>query len=232
MPRHLSHGHAPLSSRPAFKQPVWDLPVRLFHWLLVGLIAFSWWSAENDHFDWHILSGLSILTLLLFRLLWGLFGSSTARFANFVRGPSHVLRYLRGGWHGIGHTPLGALSVIALLLATSVQVGLGLFNEDDDGLYAGPLANLLSPDTTDSIREFHELNFKILLGLIVLHVGAIIFYRLRGKHLTRPMITGSAATDPAAPPMRPGKWWVALICLAIALAIARWVAAGAPPFGS
>jgi cytochrome b len=183
---------------------------------------------KNDHTGWHIWSGISILTLLLFRLMWGLVGSSTARFASFVRGPGHVVRYLRGGWHGIGHTPLGALSVVALLLATSVQVGLGLFNEDDDGLHAGPLANLLSPDTTDKIRELHEFNFNILLGLIVLHVGAIIFYRLRGKHLTKSMITGRAAADPAATPMRPGKWWVALICLGIALAIARWVVAGAP----
>jgi cytochrome b len=205
----------------------------MVHWLIAGLIAFSWWSVNNHHIDWHIRSGLSILTLLLFRLMWGLVGSSTARFVNFVRGPRHVLRYLRGGWHGIGHTPLGALSVVALLLATSVQVGLGLFNEDEDGIYAGPLAGFLSPDTTDKVHELHELNFYILLGLIVLHVGAILYYRfVQGKKLTRPMITGRAATDPAAAPMRPGKRWVALVCLAIALAIAGWVAAGAPPFGS
>ena len=229
MPRQLSHGHAPLSGDPAPKQPVWDLPVRLFHWLLVGLIAFSWWSVKNDHTDWHICSGLSILTLLLFRLMWGFVGSSTARFASFVRGPRHILRFLRGDWRGIGHTPLGALSVVALLLATSVQVGLGLFNEDEDGLYAGPLANLLSPDTTDKIRDLHELNFYLLLGLIVMHLGAIVFYRLRGKHLTKPMITGRAATDPDAEAMRPGKWWAALICLGAALAIMLWVVAGAPP---
>ena len=230
MPRQLSHGHAPLSIEPVPKQRVWDLPVRLTHWLLAGLIGFSWWSVKNDHTDWHIWSGIAILTLLLFRLMWGFVGSSTARFASFIRGPRHVLRHLRGEWRGIGHTPLGALSVVALLLATSVQVGLGLFNEDEDGLYAGPLANLLSPDTTETIRDLHELNFYILLGLIVLHVGAIVYYRLvRGKKLTKPMITGTAVADPAAEPMRPGKWWIALICLAVAFAIARWVVAGAPP---
>jgi len=215
------------------KQRVWDLPVRLSHWLLAGLIAFSWWSVRNDHTDWHIWSGIAILTLLLFRLMWGFVGSSTARFANFVRGPGHVVRYLRGDWRGIGHTPLGALSIVALFLVTAIQVGLGLFNEDDDGLFAGPLANLVSPDTTDTIREIHELNFKILLGLIALHVAAILYYRLvRGKKLTKPMITGRAATDSTAAPMRPGKWWVALICLALAFAISRWVVAGAPPFGA
>ena len=107
------------------KQPVWDLPVRLVHWLLAALIAFSWWSVNYHHTDWHIWSGFAILTLLLFRLLWGLFGSSTARFANFVRGPKAVGRYLRGQWSGIGHNPLGALSIIALFAAVAVQVGLG-----------------------------------------------------------------------------------------------------------
>ena len=232
MPRQLSQRDAPLSTDPALKRPVWDLPVRLTHWLLAGLILFSWWSVKSDHVDWHIWSGIAILTLLLFRLMWGVVGSSTARFANFIRGPRAVIRYLRGDWHGIGHTPLGALSVVALFLAIVAQVGLGLFNEDEDGLYAGPLANLLSPDTTETIHELHELNFKILLGLIVLHVGAIIYYRSRGQHLTMPMITGRGATDPAAAPMRPGKWWVALICAGIALAISRWTVAGLPPFAS
>ncbi len=211
------------------KRLVWDLPVRLTHWLIAGLILFSWWSVKNHHTDWHIWSGIAILTLLLFRLMWGVVGSSTARFTGFVRGPRAVADYLRGRWRGIGHTPLGALSVVAMFLAIAVQVGLGLFNEDEDGLYAGPLANLLSPDTTEKIHELHELNFKLLLGLIVLHVGAIIYYRVRGKHLTKPMITGRGTTDPAAAPMRAGKWWVALICLGVALAIARWVVAGAPP---
>jgi len=204
--------------------------VRLVHWLLAALIAFSWWSVKYGHTDWHIWSGIAILTLLLFRLLWGVVGSSTARFASFVRGPRVVIRYLRGEWRGIGHTPLGALSVVALFAAAAVQVGLGLFAEDADGLYAGPLAGLVSPDTSASIRDIHEVNFYVLLALIVLHVGAILFYRLRGRHLTKAMITGRAELSPGTEPMRPGKWWVALICLAIAFGIARWVVAGAPPF--
>ena len=211
------------------RQRVWDLPVRLNHWLLAALMAFSWWSVKSDHVDWHIWSGIAILTLLLFRLMWGFVGSSTARFANFVRGPKQVVRYLRGDWRGIGHSPLGALSIVGLYLVTLTQVGLGLLNEDDDGLFAGPLANFLSPDTTDKIRDLHELNFKLLLGLITLHVAAILYYRLvRGKKLTKPMITGRAATDASAGEMRPGKWWVAVICLTLAFAISRWVVAGAP----
>lgn len=209
-------------------QPVWDLPVRLVHWLLAGLIAFSWWSVHNHHTDWHIWSGCAILTLLIFRLLWGFVGSSTARFASFVRGPHAIRDYFRGHWSGIGHNPLGALSVIALFVAVAIQVGLGLISEDQDGIYTGPLYRLVSIATSDKARDIHELWFNVILGLIVLHVAAIIFYALRGKHLTKPMITGRAAIGSHAQPMRPGKWWVALICLAVGIAITRWVIAGAP----
>jgi len=185
---------------------------------------------HNHHTDWHIWSGFMILTLLLFRLLWGVVGSSTARFSSFVRGPKTVLRYLRGGWSGIGHTPLGALSVVALLAAVAVQVGLGLVSQDPDGLYFGPLAILVSSDASDKARDIHELWFNVVLGLIVLHVAAIVFYRFRGRHLTKPMITGRAVLDPGAEPLRRGKWWVAVICLAVAFGITRWIVAGAPPF--
>jgi cytochrome b len=213
------------------KQPVWDLPIRLFHWLLAVLIGFSWWSVEYDHTSWHIWSGCAILTLLIFRLLWGFVGSSTARFAGFIRGPRAMVDYLRGKWTGIGHTPLGALSVVALLLAVSVQVGLGLFAEDEDGIVMGPLAKLVSSDTSDKVRDIHALWFYVVLGLIGLHVLAIVYYRLfRGQKLTRPMITGRAELAPGTQPMRPGKWWLALICLAIGLGITRWIIAGAPPF--
>lgn len=217
------------------KQPVWDLPVRLFHWLLTALIAFSWWSVENHHTDWHIWSGLAILTLLIFRLLWGLLGSSTARFSSFVRGPRAVRDYLRdnASWRVAGHTPLGALSVVALLGAIAVQVGLGLISTDEDGLNEGPLAQLVSLKVSEAARDLHELFFNVVLGLIVLHVGAILCYWLvLGQKLTKPMITGRAALDPGVEPMRPGKWWVAVICLLAAFAVARWIVAGAPPLGT
>jgi cytochrome b len=212
---------------------VWDLPVRLVHWLLAGLVVFSWWSIHNHHTDWHIWSGLTILTLLLFRLLWGFFGSSTARWSSFIRGPRAIGDYFRGRWVGIGHTPLGALSVVALFGAVGVQVGLGLLSQDKDGLYAGPLSRLVSSDTSDKLRDIHEAWFEnVIVALVALHIAAIIFYRIRGKELTRPMITGRAIADPDAPPMRPGKWWAALLCLLAAIGVARWVMTGAPPFGS
>jgi cytochrome b len=228
VPRQVPDGDETLSSRG--EQPVWDLPVRLVHWLVAALIAFSWWSVHNHHTNWHIWSGCAILTLLIFRVLWGFVGSSTARFSSFVRGPRAVRDHLRGRWTGIGHNPLGGLSVLALLLAVAIQVGLGLISEDEDGIYTGPLYRLVSTATSDKARDLHESWFNVILGLIALHIVAIIFYRLRGRRLTRPMITGRAALDPGTEPMRPGKWWLALICIAVGVGITRWVIAGAPPF--
>lgn len=213
-------------------RPVWDLPLRLVHWLLVILIAFSWWSVHNHHVDWHIWSGCAVLTLLIFRLLWGFVGSSTARFSSFVRGPRAIGDYWRGRWTGIGHNPVGAFSVLALLAAVAVQVGLGLISEDEDGIYLGPLARLVSTETSDKARDIHELWFNVILGLIALHLAAIIFYRFRGRKLTLPMITGRAEISPGTEPMRPGKWWVALLCLAAGIGFTRWIIAGMPPFGS
>ena len=211
---------------------IWDVPTRLFHWLLVGLIALSWWAAEYHFDDVHIWSGIAVLTLLIFRILWGFVGSSTARFSSFVKGPRAVFGYLQGSWRGVGHNPLGALSVIALLAMVAVQVGLGLFASDEDGLMQGPLAHLISFDAQESVAELHEDLFNVLLALAALHVAAIIFYRLRGKNLVKPMITGSGEVEPGVAPMKPGKWWSALLCLAIAIGITRWVIAGAPPFGT
>jgi cytochrome b len=229
MPRQVSVGDAPLTSHGGEEQPVWDLPIRLVHWLLAGLIAFSWWSVHYHHTDWHIWSGCAILTLLVFRLLWGFVGSSTARWSSFIRGPASVAAHLRGKWNGIGHTPLGALSVVTIFLALTVQVGLGLISEDEDGLYTGPLYRLVSIDTSDQARDLHELWFNMILGLIALHVAAIVLYRFRGKRLTKPMITGRAALAPGTQPMRSGKWWAALICFAVGIGVTRWVIAGAPP---
>ena len=216
---------------PAGKQRVWDLPTRLFHWLLVALVGFSWWSGKNHEVELHIWSGIAILTLLLFRLLWGFFGSSTARFSSFVRGPKAVITYTRdmNGWRKSGHNPLGALSVIVLLGLLSAQAVLGLFNTDEDGFVAGPLADLISLETSEVAHELHEELFNILLVFIGLHIAAVLFYRLfLGKKLIGPMISGRDAIDPDAEPMRPAKWWVAVLCLVVAVGISRWIVAGAP----
>ena len=206
------------------KQPVWDLPVRLFHWLLAGLIGLSWWTAKNDELEIHLYSGYAILSLIIFRVLWGIFGSSTAQFRNFVHRPSAIIAYIRDSraWKAIGHSPLGALSVLAMLVVLKFQVATGLLNADDDGLTEGPLSSRVSQAAVDFAHEAHDWLFNLLLTLIVLHIGAILFYHLaQKKNLVGPMVTGKAEVDPAAEPMRPGKWWVALLCLIAAIATTR-----------
>lgn len=215
------------------EQPIWDLPVRLFHWALAGLVAFSWWTADTGRLEWHLYSGAAILSLILFRLLWGVFGSSTARFANFIRGPRAILAHVRRpqSWTAAGHTPLGALSVAAMMAAVTFQVFLGLFAVDEDGLFDGPLAHFLSTAGNDRARQFHQAWFWVVAALVGLHVAAIIWYRLRGKKLAKAMITGRGAVPDGAEPLQPGKWWVALLCLAAGIAVTSWLLSGAP-FGA
>ena len=227
MPRQVSRGDAPL------RQPVWDLPVRLVHWLLAALIAFSWWSVHNHHTDWHIWSGCAILTLLIFRFLWGFFGSSTARWTSFVRGPRTIFSYMRGRWVGIGHNPLGALSVLALFLAVAVQVGLGLFAQDHDATSYGPLNFLVGYDTGKAVSEVHEAVFNVILALVALHLAAILYYRfVRHDNLVTPMITGRRSFDGGAAQPALAPLWKALVCALLAAAITVWISWGVPPWGA
>ena len=214
------------------KQRVWDLPTRLFHWSLVLLIGLSWWTAETDQDDLHVWLGYGVLFLLVFRVLWGFLGSSTARFSAFVRGPRAVVEYVRNRfrWPLAGHAPLGALSVLALLALLIVQVGTGLFAMDEDGLFGGPLAYLVGIGTSDTLTELHEELFDWLLILIGLHIAAILLYRLAlGRNLLGPMISGKADLPRGMEPMRPATPLVAIVCVLVALAATAWVMLGAPP---
>lgn len=218
---------------PAPLVPVWDLPVRLFHWSLVLLVGLSWWSAEQGFDRAHFWSGYGLLFLLLFRILWGFFGSSTARFASFLRGRSALAAYLRHGeTRQAGHTPLGGLSVLAMLLALLVQIGSGLVQIDDDDFVEGPLSGLVSYDTALVVHDVHEVGFKILLGLIALHLLAIVYYELvRRRALVRPMVTGLAELPPEIPPMRPARRGRVVACAAAALLLVAAILGAAPALG-
>ncbi|MBB6092652.1 cytochrome b [Povalibacter uvarum] len=184
---------------------VWDLPVRIIHWLFVVLIAVSWWTAENNELEYHRYSGYALLGLLVFRIYWGFAGTHTARFSNFIRGPGAIVEYLRGAGRVAGHNPLGALSVIVLLLLLAAQVGLGLFAVDVDGIESGPLSHLVSFDTGRECAELHEDLFNVLIGFVVVHVAAVLFYLfVRRENLIGAMIHGkrelpSAAVVPQEP---------------------------------
>jgi cytochrome b len=177
---------------------VWDVPVRLFHWGLVLLIATQWITAELDAWETHKLSGYAVLTLVLFRIAWGFVGTRTARFATFVRGPAAVRAYARGFWSRtadqvVGHNPMGALSVLALLTILLAQTITGLFAMDrDTGLVSGPLSHLVSDETAYGFTAVHEFLFGIVQVLVALHVLAVLFYLWRKReNLIWPMIVGS-----------------------------------------
>jgi cytochrome b len=171
---------------------VWDLPTRLVHWLLVVGIALSWWTGDTGRLEWHRWSGYGLLGLVTFRIYWGFFGASTARFRNFLRGPRTVLQYLRGTWPpAAGHNPLGALSVFALLALLLTQIVLGLFAVDVDGIESGPLSLYVSFETGRDAAEWHEAVFDALLWLIALHIAAIAYYGfVKKQNLAAAMLHG------------------------------------------
>lgn len=172
--------------------PLWDLPLRIFHWSLVIAVTIAIVTAKvgGDWIEWHAKAGLTIIGLLAFRLTWGIFGSTHARFAQFAPTPARVIRYLKGEWHGVGHNPLGALSVFALLGLLATQAITGLFSNDDIA-FNGPLSVLISKEFSDRLTGLHHQLSNILLGFIGLHVAAVFFYLLVKKNnLIKPMITG------------------------------------------
>ncbi|MEP7222866.1 MAG: cytochrome b/b6 domain-containing protein [Novosphingobium sp.] len=217
---------------------LWDLPVRLVHWAFVGLMPALWWTARNGKLDLHEKIGMTMLGLVVFRLLWGVVGSSTARFASFVRGPAAVMAYLRGMRSSdsvpiVGHNPLGGLSVIALLGLLGAQVTLGLFAQDTDGIFSGPLNHLVSWDTASTMSAAHGLVFNLILLFVVVHIAAIAFYRIAKRdNLVGPMVSGRKRFAESIVAPRIAPLWRALVIAAIASTIAVWLAWGAPPWGS
>ena len=220
----MTHIVAPRSTEPGAPVAVWDLPTRLFHWALVLLVAAAWWTAEEEMHEWHERTGLAILGLVTFRIVWGVIGSSTARFSGFVKGPRGIADYLRGRDGTIlGHNPIGALSVIALLVAVTVQLGLGLFASDEDGLLSGPFAHWISDEAAEEVAELHEAMFDVLLILIGIHVAAILFYLIvKRDNLVGPMVHGRRRAPEGTAPMEEAPLWRLIAAMAVAAAVV-WI---------
>lgn len=175
---------------------VWDLPTRIFHWalscLIIAMVATG--LTGGNAMAWHFRCGYAVLSLLLFRLVWGVIGGRWSRFASFIYAPGTILRYVKGlgrPEHSVGHNPLGAGSVFALLFFLCVQAGTGLFS-DDDIAASGPLSKFVSNAMVSSLTGYHKNVGKyILLALVLLHVAAILFYLVKKKeNLIGPMIHG------------------------------------------
>ncbi len=206
----------------------WDLPTRLAKWLLAALVGLAFVSKYygDAGLIWHQWNGLSILVLLVFRLLWGVAGGSTARFSGFVRGPAAIARYVGGLLRGkpphyLGHNPVGALVILGLIGLVGAQALTGLFTSDDIIVY-GPMTPVASDATIARASALHQQIYPYLLALIGLHVAANIAYSLFGRdNLIRAMITGRkpAGQFVDRAPATPGSVLAALACLVLAAGI-------------
>lgn len=208
---------------------VWDLPTRLFHWALaacvIGLVITG--KIGGASIDWHARIGYAVLALLLFRLVWGLVGGYWSRFASFIYSPGSVINYLKGKAHPdhlIGHNPLGAGSVFAMLLVLLAQVGTGLVS-DDEISFTGPLNKLVSSATGLLATSYHKQYGQwLVIGLVVLHVAAILYYLVRKKdNLIRPMLNGDKQGGMQVPTSR-DDWQTRLLAAVIFGVCAGFVA--------
>lgn len=184
---------------------VWDLPTRVFHWTLfvcvVTLVITG--NVGGDAMTWHFRAGYAVLTLLLFRLVWGVIGGHWSRFVTFIYSPASVLNYLRGQSkpeHLVGHNPMGAFSVFGLLAFLLLQVSTGLFSDDEISA-SGPLTRFVSGETVSQLTSYHtQVGKWVVLLLVLLHIGAIIFYRLKkNENLIKPMLFGDKEIGAAVP---------------------------------
>lgn len=215
---------------------VWDPWVRLVHWAIVILLPVSWWTAEIGRFDLHFLAGYATLALVLFRIAWGLVGSETARFARFLHGPAAALRHLshlgrRDAPLEIGHNAAGGWMVVALLLLLLVQAGAGLF-ADDQIMSRGPLARRVDPAFADAATSVHLRVFWVIVGAAVLHVAAVVAYRvLLRRNLVKPMVTGVLEVPRESPLQAPrmGHALLAAALLAASSAFVWWISTLRPP---
>lgn len=215
------------------KVRIWDWPTRLFHWLLlvcvIALLVTG--NVGGDAMAWHFRLGQAVLTLLLFRLLWGFFGGHWSRWSQLPLRPARLRAYWRGLAHpddAAGHNPMGAWSVLAMLFWLALQATTGLMS-DDEIAFAGPLTALVSSATVSAATAWHTGWGKlILLGLVALHVLAIVWYRWRGRPPLLPaMLHGDKILHDAVPASRdtPARWALALLLLAVSALSVQWLMA-------
>lgn len=207
---------------------LWDIPTRLFHWLLVIAVVGSLVSVKlgGTWMLWHERCGLAIVGLLSFRLVWGVVGSTHARFQHFIPGPASIVAYLKGRWQGLGHNPLGALSVLAMLGLLGFQAVSGLFATDDIA-FNGPLYRAVSSGWNDTVTSWHKLTEWFIYGLIGLHIVSVFFYVLVKKdNVISPMITGRKNVSRHMADERKGGGLLAFVIAVTVAVVAVWLANG------
>jgi cytochrome b len=203
---------------------IWDLPTRLFHWLLALSItgALITINLGGGWMDWHVRFGIASFVLLLFRLVWGLVGPRYARFSQFVTSPFKAIAYLRGTRDSrqAGHNPLGAWSVLAMLVLFLFQSSTGLF-VSDDVMTQGPLAQFVSNDTVALLTRMHRFTEYLLYAMLGLHLAAIAIYSFQGVKLVKPMVTGDVPKHTLPPGTQSARddWRVRCGALVLATAL-------------
>jgi cytochrome b len=211
---------------------VWDLPLRIFHWSLVLAIAAAYVTSQlgGEWMRWHGRIGSLVLALLVFRVVWGFIGTPHARFASFVPTPRRVIAYVQGRWRGVGHNPLGALSVIALLTFVAAQVVTGLFSNDDIG-FAGPWSDWIGKSASERLTGWHAQLFDVLAGFIFLHLLAIVFYRVvRRTNLVAAMITGNKSVPNAQETaVVKALTWQFVVAVSVAVSVPWLIFRDTPP---
>jgi len=227
------NAHPALSGTGAVR--VWDLPTRLFHWLLAVAVVAQVITAKigGAAMTWHFRVGYCVFALLVFRLVWGLVGGRWSRFASFAYGPASMLRYLRGQvrrddhFH-VGHNPLGSASVFAMLIMLAIQVATGLV-ADDEISNVGPLNRYVSNAVGLSATAWHKGPGQVgIIALVLLHLGAIAFYTWRRGHdLVRPMVGGDKLLPTGVPASiddriaRVRALAIAVVCAALVAAVVK-----------
>jgi cytochrome b len=219
----------PETVRNARMALVWDWPVRLFHWALVALVPALYLTWRWNWMEWHALAGDALLALLLFRLLWGFFGSDTARFARFLASPTVALRHLAhlsGGEPDIhaGHNPAGGWMVATMLALLLAQTLTGLYVQNDVA-NEGPLTELVPAGIANAITALHAILWNVILVLVALHLLAILAYAVMLRQdLVRPMLTGRKLLPASVPVPRIAGSAVALLLLGCAAGAAAVIA--------
>ncbi|UXK09731.1 cytochrome b/b6 domain-containing protein [Shewanella putrefaciens] len=211
------------------KVKVWDLPTRIFHWVMVMLMGLLWWSADAGEMQWHQIFAYSLLSLIAFRFVWGFVGSDTSKFSHFICHPKVALKYLnevrtKGISFVLGHNPVGGYMVIALITVISLQIVTGLFATDDI-FTEGPLYSYVSSSTSASMTWLHKTNFNLILLLSAIHILAVIIHAIKGDKLIGAMLTGDkkisktelSSYQQVNPLFKSG--WIALVLFAVLAAV-------------
>jgi cytochrome b len=218
------------------KRLVWDLPLRLFHWLFASSIFASWYTAEIEEMEIHFWLGYFMIGLIVFRLIWGFIGPRHARFSSFLKRPPAIWLYLKGvtnrvSTQTVGHNPLGGLMVVAMILLAGAQATTGLFATDDI-IWAGPYNPSVSGALAEKLTAFHHYNFNVILGAIGLHLLAIAFYAFgKRQNLVPPMLHGHklASLVPEHEAIASSQLLKAVIVIAISGGAVWWLVSAAPP---